>query len=104
MLAQFIINGLIEGSLYALMAFGFGLVYHSTRIFHIAHGAIYTSSAYFLYLFFIIMHIHLVLSIILSLICTCFIGLAIQMFVYNPVLKKQPNLLILFISSLGAYA
>ena len=38
MLWQFIINGLITGILYSLLAIGFVLVYNLTRIFHIAAG------------------------------------------------------------------
>lgn len=36
MLLQFIINGLITGLLYSLLAIGYALVYKITHIFHIA--------------------------------------------------------------------
>ncbi|MBI2996876.1 MAG: hypothetical protein HYY46_00245 [Deltaproteobacteria bacterium] len=39
MLPQFFVNGLIAGSIYALVALGFGLIYATTRFFHFAHGA-----------------------------------------------------------------
>lgn len=35
---QFIINGLITGLLYSLLAIGFALVYNTTHIFRIAAG------------------------------------------------------------------
>ena len=38
MLLQFIINGLITGLLYSLLAIGFALVYYTTHIFHTAGG------------------------------------------------------------------
>ena len=38
MLAQIFINGLIAGSIYALLALGLGLIYSTTRFFHFAHG------------------------------------------------------------------
>lgn len=34
MLLQFLINGLITGILYSLLAIGFALVYNSTRIYY----------------------------------------------------------------------
>ena len=46
MLWQFIINGLITGILYSLLAIGFALVYNTTRIFHIAAAGIYVFAAY----------------------------------------------------------
>ena len=46
MIWQFIINGLITGILYSLLAIGFALVYNTTRIFHIAATGIYVFAAY----------------------------------------------------------
>jgi branched-chain amino acid transport system permease protein len=40
LLGQAIIQGLIFGSIYAIAAIGFGLVYHTTGVFHIAYGSI----------------------------------------------------------------
>jgi len=51
MVQQLILNGLIAGSIYALIALGFALIYGTTRFFHFAHGAIYTARAYFAYTF-----------------------------------------------------
>ena len=46
MLLQFIINGLITGLLYSLLAIGFALVYNTTKVFHIAAAGIYVFAAY----------------------------------------------------------
>jgi len=43
MLPQLFVNGLIAGSIYALVAVGFGLIYSTTRFFHFAHGAVYAA-------------------------------------------------------------
>ena len=44
-------NGIIQGALAACLAAGFGFVYRSFRIFHIAMGAQFVFSCYALYLF-----------------------------------------------------
>jgi len=49
MLPQLFVNGLIAGSIYALVAVGFGLIYSTTRFFHFAHGAVYAAGAYLAY-------------------------------------------------------
>lgn len=36
MVPQLLVNGLIAGSIYALVALGFGLIYATTRFFHFA--------------------------------------------------------------------
>ena len=103
MALQFIINGLIVGSVYALVALGFSLIYHTTNVFHIAHGAIYTAGAYLLYLFYFLFGIPFIVSLLLALICTVGLGILIDGIVYHPILKSRPNPLIAFISSLGVY-
>ena len=49
MLNQFLLNGIIAGSIYALIALGFTIIYKTVRFFHFAHGVVYAAGAYFAY-------------------------------------------------------
>lgn len=60
MLLQLIVNGLIAGSIYALVALGFTVIYRTVRFFHFAHGIVYTAGAYLAYTLTISLHIHLI--------------------------------------------
>jgi branched-chain amino acid transport system permease protein len=60
---QFLINGLITGVLYSLLAIGFALVYNTTRIFHIAAAALYVVAAYAFYVFAVKLGLPLVLAL-----------------------------------------
>jgi branched-chain amino acid transport system permease protein len=44
--AQLTANGVIQGSTYALVAVGFGMIIHITHRFHIAYAAIYALTAF----------------------------------------------------------
>ncbi|MEZ5741143.1 MAG: hypothetical protein R3E68_18045 [Burkholderiaceae bacterium] len=46
LLYQLAANGLVNGSHYALLALGFGLIFGTTRITHFAYGPVYALSAY----------------------------------------------------------
>ena len=46
LLVQLLANGLVNGSHYALLALGFGLIFGTTRVVHFAYGPIYAVSAY----------------------------------------------------------
>ena len=46
---ELIFNGLIAGSIYALIALGFVVIYKTVRFFNLAHGVVYTAGAYFAY-------------------------------------------------------
>ena len=45
-LLPFIINGLVTGSVYGLVAMGLVLTYKTTGVFNFAHGAVATGAAY----------------------------------------------------------
>jgi branched-chain amino acid transport system permease protein len=49
MLGQLLWNGFVAGSIYALTALGFAVIYRTVRFFHFAHGAVYTVGAYLAY-------------------------------------------------------
>ena len=48
-LIQLTINALIAGSIYALVAVGFYLIYTTNKFMHFAHGAVAAFASYILY-------------------------------------------------------
>ena len=103
MLFQFFVNGLISGSIYALIAIGFSIIYGTVRFFHFAHAGIYTSGAYAMYTFFIIFKMPFVVSFIFSCIFTGFLGVIIEFLIYKPMRKKGSNQLTLLTASIGIF-
>ncbi len=103
MLTQLLANGLVSGCLYALVALGFTLIYNTTRVFHIAHGAVYTAAAYFLYLFLIVLGWPFLPAAMVALMLTAILGWLIDFSVYAPLRKRGSTLLIALLSSIGLY-
>lgn len=103
MLIQLLANGLVSGCLYALVALGFALIYNTTQIFHLAHGAIYTAAAYLLYLFGILLKWPFYLAILFALTGTSLLGFLMNYTVYEPLRKKKASLLVALLSSIGVY-
>ena len=103
MTLQVIANGLISGCVYALIALGFGLIYKTTRVLHLAHGAVYTASAYAFYFFLIPLSLSPLLSVILALIIGIILGIATESFLYYPLYKQKAPFAISFIASMGIY-
>lgn len=100
---QFIANGLCKGAVYALVATGFGLIYTTSGVFHIAHGAVYTLAAYTLFCSFILLKLPLVASAGLALFTAAAAGALMELAVYRPLDRKQASSTVLMISSLGVY-
>ena len=74
MLNQLLLNGIIAGSIYSLVALGFSLIYQTTRFFHFAHGAVYTFGAYFAYLFYIQLGWGRIVAFPLACVCAMVLG------------------------------
>jgi branched-chain amino acid transport system permease protein len=103
MLLQLLANGFVMGCSYAMVALGFALIYNTTRIFHFAHGGIYTIGAYWVYTLFNLWHLPLGLSCIIAAILTAGCGFLLEEYVYYPFSKKNANPMILMLVSLGIY-
>lgn len=101
MIWQFIINGLITGILYSLLAIGFALVYNTTKIFHIAAAGIYVFAAYMFWLFAAKMELPIILASITAIVLTMTLSLLSEVLVYRPLKNKKASLNVAMIASIG---
>jgi len=103
MLFQIVVNGLISGVLYALIALGFTIIYRTVKFFHFAHGVIYAAGAYFAYVLFIQFDLNPVLSFFASVVVTAFLGVTIDRLVYSPLRRQNAPNLVYLIASFGVF-
>jgi branched-chain amino acid transport system permease protein len=97
---QLFVNAIISGSLLAVVSWSFGIIFSSTKIFHIAHAINYVVTVYLFLLFDNIIHVWFV-SVLLALIGTASIAVLMELLIYRPLFKKEVNQNITLISSLG---
>lgn len=100
MLAQLLVNGLIVGSLFSIVAVTFSLIYQTNRFLHVAHGTVITAGAYLLYTFYSLLGLNFYLSCVLTIIATGLIGYLLYKIVYFPLKKRKASSAILLITSL----
>ncbi|MBW1982671.1 MAG: branched-chain amino acid ABC transporter permease [Deltaproteobacteria bacterium] len=84
-----LLNGIAIGSIYALVTLGLALVYGILRILHVAHAAVYTVGAY-VGVFIFQYSGSLLLATLGSMVFCSILGVAIERFVYFPLLKYPP--------------
>lgn len=101
MFAQLLANGIIFGSVIALVAVGFSLIFSTNRFVHFAHGSVVVVGGYLLYTFFSVLGLNFYLACLLTLIATAFLGLLIYFLIYYPLKKRKTSSAILLIASLG---
>ncbi|MBI4548911.1 MAG: branched-chain amino acid ABC transporter permease [Ignavibacteriae bacterium] len=103
MVNQLLLNGIIAGSIYSLVALGFALIYQTTRFFHFAHGAVYTFGAYLAFLFYIQLGLDRWLAFPLACLATMVVGVGLEVVVYKSMRNRKATDLTLLIASLGLY-
>jgi len=101
MYAQLLFNTLVSGLLLALVAVGFNLIFNTTKVFHLAHGALYVAGAYAWIQFR--EQLSGTSAIIGSLIIIGILAILIEKLVYQPLAKKKSGQAITLISSIGVY-
>lgn len=108
-LPQTIVNGLTLGSVYALIALGYSMVYGILKLLNFAHGDVYMIGAYIGYAVLILLFpaagpllpipLIILLMFLLAMIGCAILGVAIERFAYRP-LRNAPRIAPL-ISALG---
>jgi branched-chain amino acid transport system permease protein len=96
---QNIANGLSLGSLYALIAIGYTMVYGILRLINFAHGEIFMLGTYFLFYGVMIFHLPWWISFFVAIGLTAITGMLTERIAYRP-LRKAPKISIL-ISAIG---
>lgn len=87
MLEQFLqqlANGLILGSVYALLALGYTMVYGIIKLINFAHGDIYMIGAFMGYYLINTLHLNFFVALILSMVGTAILGVVIEFLAYRP--------------------
>ncbi len=96
---QHLANGISLGSLYALVAIGYTMVYGILRMINFAHGDIFMMAAYFAYFGVAVYHLPWPLAFVGVIIATALLGMLIERAAYRP-LRDAPKNSIL-ISAIG---
>jgi len=101
LLLQLLATGLVVGSLYALCALGWGLIYGTTLHFHVAHGAVFSLAAYFAYVGQKLLHLPLAVAVVGAILAAAAAGLLIDLLLYQQLERRGALRTSLFIASLG---
>ena len=75
---QIVVSGIVVGSIYALSALGFVLIYKSSRVLNIAHGQIIAVGAFITYALTVGIGLPVYISFLISLILTFLMAMSVE--------------------------
>jgi len=96
---QQLINGISLGSIYALIALGYTMVYGIIKLINFAHGDIYMVGAYVAFFATTLFKLSFFPALIVSMVVAAILGMTIERLAYRP-LRKAPKIAIL-ITAIG---
>lgn len=96
---QQLVNGISLGSIYALIALGYTMIYGIIKLINFAHGDIYMVGAYIGFFAITQAGLSIVPALLVSLVTTALLGMLVEKLAYKP-LRHAPRLSVL-ITAIG---
>lgn len=96
---QQLINGLSLGSIYALLALGYTMIYGIVKIIHFAHGDVYMLGAFFGYYMINVWHFNFIMALFGSMIFCALVGMLIEFVAYRPL--RHSSRIAVLITAIG---
>ncbi len=101
MFFQQLVNGLSIGSIYALMAVGYSLIYSLLNFTNFAHSITVTIGAFSAFFFLSSIVQNLYLGILIAVLAAGGLAVVIELLGYRPLLQKKARRIYLLITGLG---
>lgn len=84
LLTQLLVNGIIAGGNYALLAIGYSLVYGVLKFINFAHGDVAMVGAYLVFALVQSLKLPFAISVLISMLLTALLGVIIERVAYRP--------------------
>lgn len=99
---QIILNGIIIGGIYALIALGFNLIYSSARFYHVLYGVLAILGVYFVREMDLLWNVNFFAATGIAAILIGGLGMAAWQFLYRPMRDRKASDLVMLVTSFGA--
>lgn len=84
LLVQQLVNGLAVGSIYALIALGYTMVYGTIKLINFAHGDVYMMGAFIGYFAVMVLKMNVFLALLVAMVVCAVLGVVIERVAYKP--------------------
>jgi len=100
---QLILNSIIAGAIYTLIALGFNLIYGATKFFNLAHGVMVAVGGYAFFYFAKTLGLNIFVAVIIGVALAGLVGYGLDKLIYLPLRKRKASNMVLLVASLGAF-
>ena len=100
-LPQLVVNSIIAGAIYAMIALGFNLIFGTVKFFDLGYGALTTVGGYAAFYFSETLGLNIGLAAVFGIIVAGSVGFLINKFIYSRLVKNKATSMVLMVASLG---
>jgi branched-chain amino acid transport system permease protein len=98
---QLILDSIVSGAIYSLLALGFTITYGTLNFFNMAHGAAFTVGAYLFYVFHMLARLPLTWAVPLAMVGTAVLMMLVDMVAYERLRARHAPSWAMVVSSIG---
>jgi len=98
MLTNILVNGLVAGGIYAVLAVGFSLIFGVAKILNMAHTAFYMLTAYLIFYGTVMLDIPLPISLVAAIIVTTVVGIVCFKLFFNRIKQHDTAVMIIAVA------
>ncbi|MDP2641862.1 MAG: branched-chain amino acid ABC transporter permease [bacterium] len=102
-LPQLVLNSIIAGAIYMMVALGFNLIYGTVKFFDIGYGVLTAIGGYMVFLFYKQLGLNLGVSIVFGVLITGAIGYIVNLLVYKRLRERKASKMVFLVASLGVF-
>jgi branched-chain amino acid transport system permease protein len=99
--SQLVVDSIVSGAIYALLAFGFTITYGTLNFFNMAHGAAFTVGAYAFYCFQSLLRLPIPAAALLAVGATALLMVLVDLVAYERLRTRQAPSWAMVVSSIG---
>ncbi|MFA6432228.1 MAG: branched-chain amino acid ABC transporter permease [Candidatus Paceibacterota bacterium] len=100
---QLIVNSIIAGAIYTLVALGFNFIYGTVKFFDLGYGALTAVGGYGVFWLYKMLGVPIYIAIPAGVLMSGLIGFLIYRLVYAPLRARKSSGMVLLVGSLGAF-
>lgn len=98
---QLVVNSIIAGAIYSMVALGFNLIYGTAKFFDLGYGVLTAVGGYAVFYFSKTLGLDIYLSILLGVFIAGLIGFIIEKLVYKKLRQKKASSMVFMVAALG---
>ena len=87
-MTQVMLNALVVGTTYALIALGITIIFSIMKVVNFAHGQLYMIGGFVVYYFNVVFGLPFWFGLVMSFLIVCLLGVAMELFLFRPVMLR----------------